>query len=114
MSTIKVDNLQTTSGAGLYPAKAWIRQTNGTTINASANISSLIDEGVGRYKANLSNALSSANGVCFGGRVYVNVSEDRQGIAIGAITASSFQHGGGHNQGNGAYEDGTYCAGIIG
>ena len=29
-------------GSGNFAAKAWINQTNGTTINASANISSLV------------------------------------------------------------------------
>tara|TARA_R110000803_G_scaffold93853_3_gene161321 strand:+ start:985 stop:1329 length:345 start_codon:yes stop_codon:yes gene_type:complete len=113
MSTLKVDTLQTTGGAGLYPAKAWINQTNGTTINASANISSLVDNNVGRYTANLSNALTSINFVCFGTRMYGSVNEDRQGIACGAVTTSSFQHGGGHNQGNGGFEDGTYSAGLL-
>jgi len=115
MSTIKVDTIQSTSGAGQYTAKAWINQTNGTTINASANISSLVDNNVGRYTANLSNALTSINVVCFGTRILGagGVSEDRQGISCGLVTTSSFGHGGGHNQGNGAFEDGTYSAGLM-
>ena len=113
MSTIKVDNLQTTGGAGLYPARAWINQTNGNTINASGNISGIIDNGVGNYQANLSNAIPTANAVVFGTRVFESVNEDRQGIGCGPITTSSFRFGGGHNQNAGAYEDGTYSAGIM-
>ena len=111
------DNFDTASpnGVGNYTAKAWINQTNGTTINASANISSLVDNNTGRYNANLSNALTSINFVCFGTRMYGvgGVSEDRQGIACGDVTTSSFAHGGGHNQGNGGFEDGTYSAGLL-
>ena len=113
MSTIKVDTVQTTAGVEVYTAKAWINQTNGVTINASGNISSIIDQGVGRYKASLSNAVTSINVVVFGTRNYPTVSEDRQGIACGAITTSTFQHGGGFTQGNGGYEDGTYSAGVM-
>jgi len=113
MSTLKVDTLQTTAGAGLYPARAWINQTDGTTINASGNISSLVDDGVGKYTANLSNALPNANVVVFGTRVYGSVNKDRQGISCGAVTTSSFGHGGGQNSGTGAYEDGTYSAGLM-
>ena len=113
MSTLKVNSLQTTTGAGQYTAKAWINQTNGTAINASGNISSQTDQGTGRYLANLSTAVASASAVVFGTRVYGSVNEDRQGISCGAITTSSFQFGGGHNSGNGVFEDGTYSAGIM-
>lgn len=63
MSTIKVDSLQTTGGAGLYPAKAWVN-FNGTgtvAIRRDGNVSSLSDYGTGNYGVNLSNNLSAAN-----------------------------------------------------
>ena len=62
MSTIKVDNLQTTGGADLYTARAWITY-NGTTnfINGSGNVSSLTDVDVGKHTPNFSNAFSSAH-----------------------------------------------------
>lgn len=63
MSTIKVDNLQTTGGAGLYPAKAWVN-FNGTgtvAIRADGNVSSITDNGTGDYSANFSSSLSDGN-----------------------------------------------------
>lgn len=63
MSTIKVDNLQTTGGAGLYPAKAWVNfNGNGTiAIRRDGNVSSLTDYGTGNYGFNFSNNLSAGN-----------------------------------------------------
>lgn len=63
MSTIKVDNLQTTAGAGLYPAKAWV-SFNGTgtiAINDDGGVSSLTDTNVGRYIVTFDSVFSSAN-----------------------------------------------------
>ena len=63
MSTIKVDNLQTTGGVGLYPARVWSawNQIGTQSIQGSANISSLTDGGVGITTNNFSNLLSSSN-----------------------------------------------------
>lgn len=61
MSTIKVDNLQTTGGSGLYPALAWV-SFNGTgtvSIQRSANTSSITDGGTGNYTQNFQNSMSS-------------------------------------------------------
>ena len=63
MSTIKVDNLQTTGGAGLYPAKAWVN-FNGTgtvAIRDDENVSSITDISTGRYTTNITNAMVNAN-----------------------------------------------------
>jgi len=63
MSTIKVDNLQTTGGAGLYPARAWVN-FNGTgtvAIRDDGNVSSITDNGTGDYTLTFDNALSSSN-----------------------------------------------------
>ena len=67
MSTIKVDTLQTTGGAGLYPAKAWVTyEMHGTAgILADAGVSSLTDLGTGTPQFNLGNSLSAANGTCW-------------------------------------------------
>ena len=61
MSTLKVDTLQTTGGAGLYPARAWVNFTGTGTvsINASANVSSIADNGTGSYTVSMSNAMSA-------------------------------------------------------
>jgi len=64
MSTLKVDTLQTTGGAGLFPARAWVN-FNGTgtvAIRADGNVSSMVDYGTGLYGYNLQNAASDANG----------------------------------------------------
>ena len=63
MSTLKVDTLQTTGGAGLYPAKVWVN-FNGTgtvAIRGSGNVSSITDGGTGRYTVNTSSALTDGN-----------------------------------------------------
>jgi hypothetical protein len=63
MSTLKVDNLQTTGGVGLYPARAWVN-FNGTgtvSIRASGNISSITDNGTGHYTANFSSSMPDVN-----------------------------------------------------
>ena len=63
MSTLKVDTLQTTGGAGLYPAKAWVN-FNGTgtvAIRADGNVTSITDNGTGLYTANLTNTMPNSN-----------------------------------------------------
>ena len=63
MSTIKVDNLQTTAGVGLYPAKAWVNFNGSGTvaIRGSGNVSSITDHGTGQYTPNFSTAMPSSN-----------------------------------------------------
>ena len=63
MSTIKVDNLQTTGGADQYTSKAWVN-FNGTgtvAIRDDGNVSSITDNGTGDYTSTFDNALSSSN-----------------------------------------------------
>ena len=63
MSTLKVDTLQTTGGAGLYPAKAWVN-FNGTgtvAIRADGNVSSITDNGTGKYSTNFSTSIEDVN-----------------------------------------------------
>ncbi len=62
MSTLKVDTLQTTGGAGLYPARAWVNFTGLTTtaINDSEGYSSITDQGAGNTKITLSNSMLNA------------------------------------------------------
>ena len=64
MSTIKVDNIQTTSGAGVYPARAWVQYTmlNTAAITSDSGVSSLTDQGTGNPTFTLDNALPSAHG----------------------------------------------------
>ncbi len=62
MSTLKVDTLQTTGGAGLYPARAWVNFNGSGTVSITddGNVSSLTDSGVGSYTLAFTTALSSA------------------------------------------------------
>lgn len=63
MSTLKVDNLQTTGGAALYPVRAWVN-FNGTgtvAIRASGNVSSISDLGTGKYQISFSSNMADAN-----------------------------------------------------
>jgi hypothetical protein len=72
MSTLKVDNLQTSAGAPMYAAKAWVNfNGQGTVaIRASGNVSSITDNGTGHYTVNFTNAMSDANyGFSLGGGI---------------------------------------------
>ena len=64
MSTIKVDNLQTTSGAGQYTCKAWEDYSinPASTINDSAGVSSISDLGPGYASFSLISLLPVARG----------------------------------------------------
>ena len=63
MSTIKVDNLQPTGGAPLKAHRVWATwDGSGTvTLNGSSNVSSLSDDGTGRFTVNFSNSVSTGN-----------------------------------------------------
>ena len=77
MSTLKVGTIQNTSAAhGSTPeqiaqgrAKAHIEMkgTSTITINSSFNISSIVDNGAGKYEANLSITMSSTTFCVVGG-----------------------------------------------
>ena len=88
MSTLKVDTLQTTGGAGLYPAKAWVN-FNGTgtvAIRRDGNVSSLTDYGVGNYGVSLSNNFSAANYSVGGAAGFTNTVGLRGGVYLEAPT----------------------------
>ena len=61
MSTIKVDNLQTTSGVGLFPSRAWVNfEGDGTVgIRDDGNVSSITDNANGLYTVNYTNSMSN-------------------------------------------------------
>ena len=63
MSTLKVDTLQTTSGDGLYPARAWVTFNGSGTVAIidDGGVSSITDIATGTYGANLSPVMASAN-----------------------------------------------------
>lgn len=63
MSTIKANAFQTTSGAGLYPARAWVNYNGSGTVSIrdDDDVSSITDRGSGVYTVNFSNSFSNAN-----------------------------------------------------
>ena len=63
MSTIKVNTLQTTSGAELSPAKIWgvVSGKSSFTLHDDVNISSATDSGTGRYTFSFGITLSNTN-----------------------------------------------------
>lgn len=63
MSTVRVNTIENTSGVQQYLAKAWVN-FNGTgtvAIQASGNVTSITDNGVGAYTVNFTAAMSDAN-----------------------------------------------------
>jgi hypothetical protein len=59
-----VGTIQNASGVEVYTCKAWVN-FNGTgtvAIRASGNVSSITDEGTGRYLVNLTTPMPDANG----------------------------------------------------
>ena len=67
MSTLRIDNFGPSAGGTTYSArgiaKAWVNFNGTGTIASrdSENVSSLTDNGVGRYDINISNAFANAN-----------------------------------------------------
>jgi hypothetical protein len=63
MSTIKVDNLQTTGGASQYTAKAWVNfnQQGVQSIRLDGNVSSLTDNGTGQTTISFSSLISTSS-----------------------------------------------------
>jgi len=61
MSTIKVNNLQTISGADLYTSRAWASWDGTGTVSlfSSGNVSSIADNGTGLWTVNFTNSVSS-------------------------------------------------------
>lgn len=64
MSTAKFNQWLNSDGTENYKCRAWVN-FNGTgtvAIRASGNVSSITDNGVGRYTANLTTAMADTNG----------------------------------------------------
>ena len=86
MSTLKVDTIQNTSDAhsstpeqiaqGRAKAHIEMKGTSTITINSSFNISSIVDNGAGKYEANLSVTMSSATYCVVGGSSQSNDRND--------------------------------------
>lgn len=115
MSTIKVNSIEPANAGSedYFLSRAWVNLdgTGTISINNDGNVSSLTDNGVGNYTVTYSSALSAATYAAAGSRIYSGTtSEDRMGCSVADALTSSMKIGGGHNQGNGAYEDGNYSA----
>lgn len=100
MSTIRVSNIQDTSGGNTSTpsaiangiAKAWVN-FNGTgtiAIRSSFNVSSITDGGVGNYTINFSTPFADANysGVAAGGET---ANANGLAVATGAFAVGSLQ-----------------------
>jgi hypothetical protein len=63
MSILKVDTIQTTSGAGLYPARAWVNfdGTGEVSIRNGGNVTNIRDNSIGNYTVDLTTAMQDAN-----------------------------------------------------
>lgn len=81
MSTLKVNAFQDTSGKGFYPARAWINFNgqNTVSIRDSERVSSITDNGTGRYTVNFSINMTNAN--------YAYPSIGRDGASTGAVAS---------------------------
>lgn len=95
MSTIKVDNIQTTGGAGLYPSKVWVNfaGTGTVTIRDGGNVSSITDYRAGEYGVNYTSNFSNANYAAVYSSGRVTSRSDHYNLAccdLGAATTSSF------------------------
>jgi hypothetical protein len=62
-STLKVNAFQDTSGVGFYPARGWVnfKGTGTVSIRDDERVSSISDNGTGRYTVNFSTNMTSAN-----------------------------------------------------
>lgn len=89
MSTLKVNAIQNTSGVEQYLAKAWVN-FNGTgtvAIRASGNVSSITDNGVGRYTVNFTSALPDANYCVAASSSHTNASTNAAALSVNEGTA---------------------------
>ena len=85
MSTLKVSTIQNTSGVEVYTCKAWVKfsATGGTpVINASGNVSSITDDGVGKYTINFTNAMVDANYSLVGSGGYKDGTDNVEPVSV--------------------------------
>jgi hypothetical protein len=68
MSTIKVDTIKNTSNVEVYTAKAWVNfdgtWTSGDPIRADGNVSSITDNGTGKYTISFTTAMPDTSYSC--------------------------------------------------
>ena len=94
MSTIKVDNLQTTGGAGLYPPTAWMNMdAESNSIRDDQGFSSFTDGSEGYKSFTLANATSSGTPSVVCSKVHnQSITNSNEGGDLGAynITSTTF------------------------
>lgn len=112
MSTLKVDNLQTTSGVSMYPSKAWMNMdASGNSIRDDEGFSSFTDSSQGYKSFALSNATSSGNPNVVCQRVhnqYVTNSNEGGDLGAYSITSTAFTSKS-YNSGAGARDGAVHC-----
>ncbi len=94
MSTLKVNTLEeaTAGGATFYTAKAWVNFTGTGTvsINDDGNVSSISDDGTGRYQVNYSSSLATTSNAPFSTANFNNTGTSVWADAYG-VGSSSFR-----------------------
>ncbi len=121
MSTLKVDTLQTTSGDGLYPSRAWVSFNGEGTVAIldDGGVSSITDIATGTYGANLSPVMASANYAMSGmAKEYGSVNRtravsgadgDQNTSSVCRVRAVNLNTSGAHNAG----DDSEYVALVV-
>jgi len=112
MSTLKVNALQTTSGVGLYPSRAWMNMdAGGNSIRDDEGFSSFTDSSQGYKSFALSNATPSGNPSVVCQRVHnQSVTNSNEGGDLGAynITSTTFTSKS-YNSGATARDGSVHC-----
>jgi len=91
MSTLKVNTIQNTSGTEVYTAKAWVN-FNGTgtvSIRGSGNVSSITDNGTGKYTVNFSTSMVDNDyAVSTGIRKKDSNDDGNMGVVLGSTSTT--------------------------
>ena len=121
MSTLKVDTLQTTSGDGLYPSRAWVSFNGSGTVAIldDGGVSSITDIATGTYGANLSPVMASANYAVSGmakdygsvnqTRAFTGANGDQNTSSVARVRTPDLNTSGAHNSG----ADSDYVALVV-
>lgn len=100
MSTLKVDNLQTTAGVDRYLASAWVN-FNGTgtvAIRGDGNVTSITDNGVGDYTVTYTVVIVDTNYVGIGGiGSFETYADDMRYRSAPSTTSAQIRFTGGSN-----------------
>jgi len=82
-----------TGSAPVYACRAWVNfdGTGTVSIRESGNVSSITDNGTGRYTVNFTTAMQDADYSTVVGGVINTTTPDEEGVAVGLQSNSSFK-----------------------